>query len=183
MCNNGNDRTNERMCDRYLAASLILVIDWFHNLFFAIFGASTYAAYHMLFWEWSLKPTKVLSIGVVLYGFVYIMLYLPEEQNVNGTSLMWDKLCLNKLRKIKFYWPFWKKFIKAISRSKIKKSEPKFSCKKWRFELKMNYVWGKNYAIEPKLRSNNRTSFQKFGNPSFSRIRGPNSSKLLKIPL
>ena len=39
MFNNGNDSTNERLCDRYLAASLILVIDWFHNLFFAIFGA------------------------------------------------------------------------------------------------------------------------------------------------
>ena len=100
----------------------------------------SYAAYHMLFWGGSLKPTKVLSIGVVLYGFVYIMLYLPEEQNINGTSLMWQKLGLNKLRKIKFYWPFWKKFIKAISSSKIQKFLDPIFCKKCRFELKMNYV-------------------------------------------
>ena len=39
MFKNGNDITNERKCDRYLAASLILVIDWFHNLLLAIFGA------------------------------------------------------------------------------------------------------------------------------------------------
>lgn len=78
-----SNTTNERKYDRYLAGTLLLVIDWFQ-----INSRYMFIVFQNCHREQSLKPTKVLSIGVVLYGVVYLVLYIPMDENhTNVTSI------------------------------------------------------------------------------------------------